>query len=268
MRVGPPRKLSEFEDLTAAEKQLLAEYASGEFVVIGDGKRPIASAGPDHQIRADLIRYLLLGGCAELAAKVHEKGVRVAGAVITGPLDLQGCESKLDLVLAACHFKDTVTLRSARLGSVIFDHSHLPGINADRLVTTGSVSLDGATVTGAVRLLGARIGGNLDCDGATLTGPPDAKGPEAAAVTADGLVTTGGVFLRGATVTGAVRLLGARIGGDLDCAGATLTAREAGQTGQGDAMDLGGARIDGSFFVRGVRRLSARSTCLQPNLAA
>ena len=265
---GPVRRRNDFEGLTEAEEHLLAECVTGEGVIIGDGKRPNANAGPDRQIRADLIRYLLLGGCAELAAKVHEKGVRVAGAVITGPLDLEGCESKLDLVLFDCHFKDTVTLLGARLGSVFFDRSHLPGIKADRLVTTGSVFLRGATVTGAVRLLGARIGGDLDCDGATLSGPPDAEGPEAAAVSADGLVTTGGVFLRGATVTGAVRLLGARIGGDLDCAGATLTAREAGQTGQGDAMDLGGARIDGSFFVRGVRRLSARSTCLQPNLAA
>lgn len=221
MRVGPPRKLSEFEDLTAAEKQLLAEYASGEGVVIGDGKRPGASAGPERQIRANLIRYLLLGGCDELKEKVHEKGVAISGARVTGTLDLEGCESKIDLLLENCHFDKRPNLLSARLASVILNLSALPGLQGDRLFTTGSVLLRGAVAKGEVWLLGAQIGGNFECTEAKL----ETRGKEIAALNADRLSVTGNVFLRRAEVTGAVKLLGAQIGGALDCDAAKLEAR-------------------------------------------
>jgi hypothetical protein len=176
---GPPRKLSDFTDLTKAEEQLLAECGTGEIVIISDGTRPGAQAGPDRQIRAEMIRYLLLGGCDGLEAPVHERGVQVGGARITGVLDLEGCESKRDLLLVDCQIDATPQMIGARLASVILNRSAVPGLRADGLVTTGGVFLRGAKVTGAVRLLGAQIGGNLSCTGATLTGDATAKGPDA-----------------------------------------------------------------------------------------
>ncbi len=246
MRVGPPRKLSEFEDVTAAEKKLLAEYASGEFVVIGDGERPGASAGPERQIRADLIRYLLLGGCDELDAPVHEKGVAIIGARVTDTLDLQGCESKIDLLLVDCHFDERPNLSSTRLASVFLNGSALPGLDADRLVATGSVSLKEAKSTGEVRLLSAQIGGNFECTEATL----EARDTEIAALNADGLSVTGTVFLCDANVTGGVRFVGAQIGGNLSCTGAQLTARESGQESLGAALAIDSAKIIGAFLLR------------------
>ncbi|MFT4620675.1 MAG: hypothetical protein ACI9KS_002710 [Sulfitobacter sp.] len=246
MRAGPPRKLSEFEDLTAAEAQLLAEYASGELVVIGDGGRPGASAGPERQVRANLIRYLLLGGCDELDAPVHEKGVRVAGARVIDALDLDGCDSKIDLGLINCHFDERPNLLSARLASVILSGSELPGLRADGLIATGDVSLNEAKSTSEVRLLGAQIGGDLNCNEATLK----TRGTEIAALNADGLSVTGTVFLRKAEVIGGVRLLGAQIGRDFSCIGAQFTAREGGQDGRGTALTIDGAKITGSFFLR------------------
>ncbi|MEL6588240.1 MAG: hypothetical protein AAFY65_17165 [Pseudomonadota bacterium] len=49
---------------TPAEAALLAACAAGEECVLGDGELPPEDAGPDRVIRAEVLRYLILGGSA------------------------------------------------------------------------------------------------------------------------------------------------------------------------------------------------------------
>lgn len=229
------RKLSDLKNPTKAEEKLLAEYWTGEVVVIGD-KVPDAGAGAEVEIRADLIRYLLLGGCDELDYPVHEKGVQVAGARITGALDLEGVQVDRALFLAHCHFGQDLILYDARLDRLILGGSVLAaGLMGDRLETRGSVVLRHATAAGAVRLPGARVGGDLDCSDSRLNGAENA-------LQCDGLKTGGAVELRNATAAGAVRLLGARVGGGLNCAGAYLN-------GEKDALSCDLLTTGGTVFL-------------------
>ena len=234
------RELSDFGPLSAAEMQIRDEIGAGELVVIGDGALPDADAGPERQVRAEFVRYLMMGGCKELPALVPETGVQVAGALITGVLALQGADCPRDLALFQCRISKIPVLLSARLGGLYLNGSALPGLIADRLEAKGSVFLRGVEATGEIRLLGATLGGDLDCDRARLT-----AGESGRALSADRLEAKGSVFLRGVEATGDIQLLGARVGGDFDRTGARLTAGAGGR-----ALNLGGADINGNFFLR------------------
>ncbi len=274
----PPRPFESLEELTEAERTVIAGLPSGHIVRLGDGRLPGAEAGADRRVRASVLRWLALGGDGADAAsadaiRLPATGLRIAGALVvsdgtpdpafppeetTAGLDLQGCTLPADLVLVNCRFEDRLVLLGARLQTLILDGSILPGLYADRLRTEGGVFLRGATVEGAARLLGARLGGDLSCTRATLR---NLEGP---ALGADGLRAEGDVFLSGATVEGEARLLGARLGGDLDCDGATL------RTPGGDALFADGLRAEGDVFLRGatvegVARL--RGTRLGGNLS-
>ncbi|MGR3716999.1 MAG: hypothetical protein ACU0B1_09665 [Thermohalobaculum sp.] len=104
MATNQPRKLEDFGKLTKAEQQVLDELDTGEGTRLGDGKVPPEDAGAERQLRARFLRWLALGGDDE--HRLHEKGLRVAGALITsdGPagaetpgLDLDGCKITRDL---------------------------------------------------------------------------------------------------------------------------------------------------------------------------
>jgi hypothetical protein len=224
-----PRKLSDFEPLTAAERQVLEGLDTGEITTLGDGQVPGVDAGDDRRLRARFVRWLALG-CEGSEHRLHEKGLQVRGALIAGEsvgrrdhlaLDLEGCEIGRDLLLYCCRFAAPPILIGARLQSLHLDDSHLPGLYADDLETRGGVILRGV-VAGEVRFLGARIGGNLDCTEMRSADVKRLRNAHAKKLSADNMEARGSVFLSGAKMAGEVRLLGARIGGSLYCEGATL----------------------------------------------
>ncbi|MFO7920596.1 MAG: hypothetical protein R6U99_07245, partial [Nioella sp.] len=135
------RKLSDFEPLSPAEQQIRDEICSEPVVTVGDGRLPPEGAGPERQVRADFLRYLILGGCAALPGAIPEHGVRVAGALVTGDLDLYGARIGRDVGLLNCRFDTAPTLMSARLANLNLTGAALPGLNADRLRAEGSVFL-------------------------------------------------------------------------------------------------------------------------------
>ncbi|MEO1000826.1 MAG: hypothetical protein AAFW69_09550, partial [Pseudomonadota bacterium] len=205
--------------------------------------RPVAAASDEVEIRGALIRAVhVAGGIAEgeKLRRLHEKGVMIRGARITGPLDLQGTETERDISLFNCVIEERPNLRGAKTGGLYLNGSRLAsGLGAELLVTVrGDVSLREAEVTGEVRLLGAWIGGDLSCTGATLT---QVGGY---ALSCDGMEATGAVFLLRAEATGEVRLLGVRIGADLACNGATL------KNPGDDALSGDGMRVTGGVFLR------------------
>lgn len=246
------KKLSDFEPLWEAEAGLVAWLQAGNreaFKV--SGSVPPKDAPKALRIRAEFVRYLALGGCADCAPS--EKGLGVRGAYIEGDgpkgaetrgLDLEGCRLAGDLGLANCRFPDMLLLRGAQMQSLFLNGSALmQGMGADRLEAKGSVFLRGAHAQGAVRLLEAKLGGSLSCEGARLEARESGD-----ALNADRLDAKGNADLDGVQVHGEVRLLGAKLGGDLDCDGAELIAGRS-----GDALTVDRLEAKGSMFLRKVR---------------
>jgi hypothetical protein len=147
------------------------------------------------------------------------RALRLAGARITGKLDLEAAELACPLLLRGCWFAEPPTLDEAQAPSVRLPGCHLPGLSADQLTTKGNLELnEGFSATGEVSLLGAHVGGQLDLSGATLTNP------NGRTLTADGLIVDQSMVCReGFSATGEVRLLSAHVGGRLNLRGATLT---------------------------------------------
>lgn len=218
--------LTDLPDLTPAEKRLLEQCHLPERITFGDGSLPEA-ATPDTRIRASLLRNLLLD---QGEKRLNAKGLRLRGAVICGPLDLQGTDTTRDLTLASCRVESALNLLNAGLRGLHLSGCVTQTITADNAHFTGSVYLRGDTkVDGEVSLAGARIAGDLQICGATL----NPKGPDA--VFAPSLRVEGSVFLGnypyadGETelhARGMVFLASARIAHDLFITNTALSTAE------------------------------------------
>lgn len=88
--------LADFQPLHAAEAKVVAGLGSGDFSRIGNGLCPEGN-DPTRIVRAELLRLLILGGGDDF--RLHEKGLRLSGAEVTGILDLEGCRIPRDIAL-------------------------------------------------------------------------------------------------------------------------------------------------------------------------
>ncbi len=245
--IAVARSLADFQPLQAAEAKVVAGLGSGDFNRIGNGLCPVGN-DPTRIVRAELLRFLILAGEGDL--RVHEKGLRLSGAEVTGTLDLEGCRIPRDIALTDCRFEASPVLRSAVIDNLFLDGSELPGLQADRLEARGGLSICSATVTGEIRLRGVRAGGTIEADGAKIASP------DGLAVDAEGLEARGGILLRGAEVRGGIDLSGVRLGGDVSAVGARID-RAGGVALNGDGiaargdMALRGASIAGEVRLVG-----------------
>jgi hypothetical protein len=232
------RTLQDLGALTPPEHLFLATLDSGAYHQCGDGSLPPAG-DTTRAIRAALLRLLLLGGPE--VPRLHEKGLRLRGAWLTGTLDLEGCTALRGVALADCRFEGPLVLQSAGIDTLNLNGSVLPGLAARRLETRGGVSLLGAEITGAIDLRGAQLGGDLVLDGCAVTQPGGT------AFDAAYIVTRGDLTLRGSRISGTVKVAGARLTGDLILTGSTLD--HAGEF----ALDAAGVKVAGDVVLRAVR---------------
>ncbi len=208
------RWLGDLGDLSPFEKRLVAACARGEVCAPDnwDDKRPEADAATEaNTIRAELIRFLALGGDSE--NPVHEEGVMLCGGCIEGEFNLHQAKAAVQLDLSFCHFDSEPVFTAASLPQLALISSKVPGLQADGMVVKGDVFLrEGFESSGEVRLLGAQIDGDLSCVNSKFSNP------DGEALNADRMVVKGGVFLReDFAASGEVRLMGARIDGALYC---------------------------------------------------
>ncbi|MCX7288300.1 MAG: hypothetical protein NTW20_12310 [Rhodobacterales bacterium] len=236
--------LSRFGTLGPAEVALIDGLGNGTVDQIGSGGLP-DPGDETRRVRADLIRYLLVGGPD--APVMHEKGIRLSGAWIVGTLDLEGCRVPRDIGLLDCRFEAVPVLLSAIIDTLSLDGSDLPGLLANRLDARGDLMFRSATIRGRVELRGARVGGDMVFDGATLDCPGDNV------LYAERISVRGGVLFRGTTVRGGINLHGGRIGGALDLIGATIERPE------GTAIDADSSQIEGDATLRLARVTGAVS---------
>ena len=252
-KLAQGRTLAEFFPLKDAELKILAAVASGTTAIIGE-TRPDAWS-ETCEVRADFLRFLALGGDDD--APVHEHGLSVHGAWITGKLDLSYAEIAGALKLAKCRFEGAPALYDTHIkGLFSLAGSAVRGLNADRLICRSSVFLRGGfTSSGEIRLLGATIGGNLGCDGGKFE---NSKGT---ALIADQIKVMGSVSMGdGFRAKGEVRLRGAKIGGNLECTGGKFEKPDGKPDGKvliADQITVGGSVVmNDGFQAKGTVRLS------------
>lgn len=244
------RSLADFGELKKAEKILLDCCATGEEAKIGDAV-PTADADPKTIVRADFLRFFMLGGDEQ--APVHEKGVQLMGAWIEGKLDLGRCYVPHCMRLLACrldqlidtsyaHFARPLALSGSRL---------MQGLMADGLRCDSDLLLQyHFWSSGEVRLLGAHIGGNLQFSSGQFL--PEKGG----ALSADGIVVKGSVFLdEGFKATGLVRLLSAKIDRNLSCCSGQFVPEQGAAFIADGIVVKGTVNLNEGFKATGVVRL-------------
>ncbi|KUF13328.1 hypothetical protein [Streptomyces silvensis] len=215
-------------------KELLARGARvdlrprpGEHVDAGDGENWGDERAVDAAFLAELLTRPTSGagaasgagpttgaGAATGAGATSHRAVWLAGARITGVLDLEAAHLTRPLHLEDCWFEapEPVVLNDARAFTVQLPGCHLHGFLANCLQAQGDVCLGrGFTSDGEVQVCGAHIQGALDCDGGVF------RNVGGTAVDASGVVADGGLWFEGARVTGLVDLITARTGGQLNC---------------------------------------------------
>jgi hypothetical protein len=228
------------EDLWPREEDMRRLVEAGELLDLDAGSEPTAMAawGPDREIRAAVLRYLLV----DSTWLVHSKGVRLRGARILGGLDLEAATLRCPLRLDNCYLDGPpLVLDYAAVSLLTVTRCQLAGLTGEALTVSKDLDLAGSTFTGPVALVGADITGSLKCSDARL----DSADGDGNALDAMRLKVGGTVFLDRVTAAGAVRLAGADITGNLECSGARLNRENRG----GDALTADVLKVGGDVFL-------------------
>ncbi|MGH3897749.1 MAG: hypothetical protein ACRDTA_05730 [Pseudonocardiaceae bacterium] len=185
------------------------------------------------EVPAALLVGLLAG--APLQAEGRIPALRLAGAVIRGPLELPGATVPALVELTGCAFDEPIDLYAAELTGWRLARCTLPGLQAANLRVRSELALEDCTVTGPVVLPDARIEGPLRLIGTRL----DTAGCHA--LVGVRLMISGVLDARGLRANGEMQLSGARIDGNIDLRGARLAHRD------GDALEASGVQVGGNL---------------------
>ncbi|MFJ8591369.1 membrane-associated oxidoreductase [Streptomyces sp. NPDC093598] len=246
----------EIDNMTPAEERVWRAFPRGQDVDLRGpaDEDPARGAdwGPERTVRAAVVRALLLSAPQEDG---ETAALRLAGARITGVLNLQYGGIDHAVRLSDCFFEDVPVLYAARLRQLNLRGSVLPGLDAATLRVDGVLRMSDCLFEGPVRLGGAQISGALFMDGADIEEPP--AGEPALqlnhvtvgdGLSAPGLRTRGEVRLTGTSVAGSIDLNRARLeagAGEVAVDAETLTV-------EGDAL-LREADVLGWIGLRGAR---------------
>ncbi|MFF7082487.1 hypothetical protein [Streptomyces lavendulae] len=123
--------------------------------------------GTERQVRGAVIAVLLLAGPAARPGRV--RALRLAGARVTGELDLTSAIIDCEIHFEVCSFSGVLSLRHATSLSVSLCGSSLPELSAEALrcpgldmrdaVVEGNVWVQGSDITIDLNLDRARVGG-------------------------------------------------------------------------------------------------------------
>ncbi|OQR62586.1 membrane-associated oxidoreductase [Streptomyces maremycinicus] len=238
----------EINDLTPAEQRLRRAFATGTTVDFrGQGEEN----GPERAVRAAVLRALLLNGPrepGEIAA------LKVAGARITGLLDLRYAVVDSMIRLAHCRFDEAPRLVGAQLGYVSLRDSELPGLDASHTRIDGGLRLTRCRIGGPVHLGRAQISGALYLDGAEVA----TTDPAQPALQLNQVSIDDDLCARGLRTQGLIRLDGASVTGSIDLEDAELSNPGA-QVLTAESLDVGAnllgrrLRAHGRIDLRGSR---------------
>ncbi|HEU5158266.1 MAG TPA: hypothetical protein VFU43_14820 [Streptosporangiaceae bacterium] len=195
--------------LSRPERRLVKSAAHGLEADMRHDGRPRES----RVIRAEKLRDLCTGTGHEGDRPVRD-GIHLAGARVTGHLDLSGAELVHAVHFRDCVFEEPVNLRQATTHYMLeWTGGSLPGVMADRFETDADLVMRGVTITGPVSLHWAQVAGDLCFTDSHLTQP------DGQTIKAPDLRVGGTLFLDGKEFRseGEVNLRSAGIAGDVDC---------------------------------------------------
>lgn len=205
--------------LTASERRLVEATSHGEPLDLVAGDEPADGVGgsaswlPERCVRAEVFTDLLTGRLG------HETTypITLAGARVTGTVNLVGVRVVRPMYLLGCAFTDTPRLTDAETKTLSFTRCLLPGLQCSHARIDGSLVCAGSTLTGVLNAAGAQVDGVLDLRGASIR---NAEGP---ALDAQTVRIGGSAYLRDEFYAGGeVRLTGAHIGCNLEVTEARL----------------------------------------------
>lgn len=231
------RAIAELKSITETEQRLIKDCKAGEVCSLGELPE---EGDKSRKIRAELLRFLILGGCDDC---VVSEGVRLVGAIITSKLDLSFKQAKGQIHLSECRFLANIKLLQTRCDSLILHGSHLKSLNAQGIRVRGDIFLrSGFSAQGEVRLLGARIGGQLNCEGGRF------NNSTGVAFNAENIEIKGSVLLWNEfKADGMVSLSNAQIGGQLNCNGGSFNKSE------GLAFSMQGINVSVAFVWKNIK---------------
>jgi hypothetical protein len=224
--------------MSQPERLLLRSAASGQLVDLRTGiqSQDDATHGSEWPSKR-CIRAEILASCLLDSSQAPKSGIpilRLAGARITGRLDLGGADLVKAIWFEQCYFDEPPNLADARTRTVRIVQSYLPGLNALSTKIDGQLDLTKTMVKGRLRLVMTHVTGELSLNGSTLVNSDDWT------LFAGGLTVDGGVFCRrGFESQGPIRLVGAHLNGGIFLDGARLNGV------RGDALIADNLRVEG-----------------------
>lgn len=165
-----------FGSLSAAELAVLRSAPRRELAWVGPDSDPDDPAndathgdqwGGERSVRGSLLRWVHTD--PEVSRLVDPSGLGIAGARITGPLDLSYVKAATPITLVRCYIPDGIDLTFSHLQSFEIRASSTGPISADQSELAGDLAVRFG-IYGPLSLFRSRIGGNLDCTGATIRG--------------------------------------------------------------------------------------------------
>ncbi|ANS69282.1 membrane-associated oxidoreductase [Streptomyces lincolnensis] len=231
----------EIDNLTPAELRVWRAFPRGESVNFrtADDEDTAEGAdwGPERTVRAAVLRALLLSGPQE---EGEIPALKLAGARISGTLDLRYGTCDHAVRLSHCHFAGVPQLYGARLRQLNLSNSVLPGLTAGATRVEGVLRLSDCVVRGPVRLGGAQIANALFMERARLI----AQDPSEPVLQLNQMTTGDDLWAPGLEIDGEMRLNGANIAGSINMNEARLTC-----PGR-HALDAETLTVEGDFLMR------------------
>jgi uncharacterized protein YjbI with pentapeptide repeats len=147
-------------ELTEAEAWIVAQLNAGEIADLPAHFRD----ENDWKIDAHFLEDLLAGAVGSL--KQHRHGIRIIGAIIDEPVELNNAQIKCEVQLTHCHLRSGTTFNGASFaGSISFDESVFDsGVSFANARITGDASFKNITFKGPVSFMAAEISGFFYAD--------------------------------------------------------------------------------------------------------
>ncbi|ROZ52762.1 hypothetical protein EEB12_28300 [Rhodococcus sp. WS1] len=184
-------------------------------------------------IPASALRTVLLGDHTGF----DPRGLRIAGARITGDVDLAHITFDYPLHMVRCRIDRPIAFDAAKLAELDLTASHIRSLSVDGATITGALFANRIITHGMISAVGATIGSQLSLTGAHL------NNPGADVLTLDGATITSNLFANQITTHGMISGVGATIGSQLILTDAHLNNPGA------DVLALDNATVTGSLFA-------------------
>ena len=142
--------IADYENEGVVAEKLLIEKSRKGFELNLVSLPPEGGIVPE--VRADLIRLLMLE-----ESSLHPAGIQLYGVRITGTLDLRFATCRGGLTLQNCRFDEAPQLGRCKIPELSLDGSHFPGLDAQGMEVAGTLFLNKIICTGTIDLVGARV---------------------------------------------------------------------------------------------------------------